>query len=124
MRLDHLLSKEHHQLWWPSSYPSVVGVVAQGWNINGWALHRLVVCEYGSLWGSGKCVAGWFEVETRYWVVRLHAAPRSPGFLVRRGVGGGCGVCGWSSPVLLLCWQGGAGVGLFLENCIVDASIL
>ena len=74
--------------------------------------------------GSGKCVAGWFEVETRYWVVRLHAAPRSPGFLVRRGVGGGCGVCGWSSPVLLLCWQGGAGVGLFLENCIVDASIL
>src|SRR5690625_6346925 len=34
---------------------------------------------------SGKCVAGWFEVETRYWVVRLHAAPRSPGFLVRRG---------------------------------------
>src|SRR5690625_6938441 len=66
--------------------------------------------------GSGKCVAGWFEVETRYWVVRLHAAPRPPGFLVRRGVGGGCGVCGWSSPVLLLCWQGGAGVGLFLER--------
>src|SRR5690625_7311947 len=60
---------------------------------------------------SGKCVAGWFEVERRYWVVRLHAAPRSPGFLVRRGGGGGGGVCGWSSPVLLLCWQGGAGVG-------------
>ena len=40
-------------------------------------------------------VTGWFEVETRYWVVRLHAAPTGPSF-------GRVffGVCGWSSLVL------------------------
>ena len=76
-----------------------------------------------TLWGCGTWVAGWFEVETRYWVVRLHAAPWSSASFLRGGCGG-CGVCGWSSPVLLLRRQGGDGVGLFLENCIVDASIL
>jgi hypothetical protein len=29
------------------------------------------------LWGCGKWVGGWLEVETRYWVVRLHALPGS-----------------------------------------------
>ena len=54
----------------------------------------------------------WFEVETRYWVVRLHAAPAL------------CGVCGWSSLLPVAGIGSGGGVGLFLENCIVDASIL
>src|SRR5699024_2016927 len=87
----------------------VVGVVAHGWNINGWALHRLVVCEYGSLWGSGKCVAGWFEVERRYWVVGLHAAPRAPGLLVRRGGGGGGGGGGWWRTARVRSGCGGVG---------------
>ena len=66
-------------------------------------------------------MAGGFEVETRYWVVRLHAAPTmgSPVTVVSLwGV--------WLVlPLIFLrvCGVGG-GVGLFLENCIVDASIL
>ena len=57
----------------------------------------------------------WFEVETRYWVVRLHAAPW---FFGTRGV--------WlvlPASCAVVCGVG-CGVGLFLENCIVDASIL
>ena len=50
-------------------------------------------------------------METRYWVVRLHAAP----FV---------GVCGWSPPTTDAGKADVVGVGLFLENCIVDASIL
>ena len=53
-------------------------------------------------------------MEARYWVVRLHATP---------GLSG-CGVCGWSSLISehFVCEV--VGVGLFFENCIVDASIL
>ena len=43
--------------------------------------------------------------------MRLHAAP----FV---------GVCGWSPPTMTVPWMVVVGVGLFLENCIVDASIL
>ncbi|GAA1487251.1 hypothetical protein GCM10009625_40560 [Brachybacterium fresconis] len=53
-------------------------------------------------------------METRYWVVRLHAS------LVLLGAG----VCGWSSLVMVRWFAGVVGVGLFLENYIVDASIL
>jgi hypothetical protein len=50
-------------------------------------------------------------VQTRYWVVRLHAAPRLRGvWLVLPDHGALLGDV--------------VGVGLFLENCIVDASIL
>ena len=66
-------------------------------------------------------MAGGFEVETRYWVVRLHAAPTmgSPVTVVSL----------WGVWLVLpdAAWRecvGGVGVGLFLENCIVDASIL
>lgn len=49
----------------------------------------LWLLEYSSS-GDGKGGgAGGFEVEARYWVLRLHAAL----FRVVRGVG----VCGWSS---------------------------
>ena len=34
------------------------------------------------------------------------------------------GVCGWSSLIVCCCVWWMVGVGLFLENCIVDASIL
>ena len=44
--------------------------------------------------------------------MRLHAAPGLPG------------VCGWSSPIMTVVSMVVVGVGLFLENCIVDASIL
>ena len=40
----------------------------------------LVRPSFVGVWNG---LVGWFEVETRYWVVRLHAAP----FV---------GVCGWS----------------------------
>ena len=36
----------------------------------------------------------------------------------------GTGVCGWSSPMLFPRRRDGVGVGLFLENYIVDASII
>ena len=120
MRLDHLLSKEHHQLWWPFSCPSVVGVVAQGWNINEWAL-RLSALSSSTAFGSGTGMSGGFEVETRYWVVRLHAAP-GPGCSFGDGSGWGC-VAGPPSHYCRVV-RCGVGVGLFLENCIVDASIL
>jgi hypothetical protein len=38
--------------------------------------------------------------------------------------GGGAGVCGWSPLIMGACVAVVVGVGLFLENCIVDASIL
>ena len=57
----------------------MVGVVAQGWNINEWAL-RLSAVSSSTAFGSGTGMAGGFEVETRYWVVRLHAAPTGPFF--------------------------------------------
>ena len=50
-------------------------------------------------------------METRYWVVRLHAAPV-------------CGGVWLVPPVMTVRWMVVVGVGLFLENCIVDASIL
>jgi hypothetical protein len=75
--------------------------------------------EY-SLWGWKGLVAGGFEVEARYWVLRLHAAPSPLSSLWSWG----CGVCGWSSLLHLAFRVGCGGVGLFLENCIVDASIL
>ena len=51
-------------------------------------------------------------METRYWVVRLHAA-----------AGFSWGV--WLvPPTMTVPWMVVVGVGLFLENCIVDASIL
>ena len=81
------------------------------------ASQRVLSTAFGS--GTGWVVG--FEVETRYWVVRLHAVSS-----VVLPFWGGClgGVCGWSSlPLSALC-VGGGGVGLFLENCIVDASIL
>ena len=84
MRLDHLLSKEHHQLWWPFSCPSVVGVVAHGWNIDEWALRS------GSGWlvllRDGTLVWSW--VRGGGTLLGCEAA-RGPRFL---------GVCGWSSP--------------------------
>jgi hypothetical protein len=98
VRLDHLLSKEHHQLWWPSACPSVVGVVAQGWNINEWALRLPALSLSTTFRGLERGLSGGFEVETRYWVVRLHAArDRDRSF----GDGFLWWVCGWSSLVLL-----------------------
>ena len=105
MRLDHLLSKEHHQLWWPSACPSVVGVVAQGWNINEWAL-RLSALSSSTAFGSGTGMSGGFEVETRYWVVRLHAP--SAVLLVWGVVVG----CGWSSLVTVPRWWCGGWCGV------------
>ncbi|GAA1491627.1 hypothetical protein GCM10009626_43740 [Brachybacterium sacelli] len=64
--------------------------------------------------GSGTGWGGGFEVETRYWVVRLHASPGLSGL----------GVCGWSSLTMDRWLAVVVGVGLFLENYIVDASIL
>ena len=85
-------------------------MVAHGWNIDESALHllrgSLVLLRDGTRDGGG------FEVEARYWVVRLHAAPCCGGvWLV---------LPDHSVPV----WGRVVGVGLFLENCIVDASIL
>lgn len=37
---------------------------------------------------------------------------------------GESGMCGWSSLMLVPCMRAGVGVGLFLENYIVDASII
>ena len=84
MRLDHLLSKELHQNWWPSSCPHVVRVVAHGWNINEWALHLLVTGFFSTALAHGTGVRRlWgFEVEARYWVLRLHAHPWSFGAMV------------------------------------------
>ena len=49
-------------------------------------------------------------METRYWVVRLHAAPF-------------CGGVWLVPPAMTVLWMV-VGVGLLLENCILDASIL
>ena len=93
----------------------------------------LVSLRVHPFWGSESClrVLVGFQVETHYWVLRLHAAhdPHFSGVLGRpsgRVGASGCGGVGvWLVlPVhdrmksLVVC-----GVGLFLENCIVDASI-
>ena len=55
----------------------MVGVVAHGWNINEWALGWLLLVSLS----TGLCArgtgdwCGWFQVEARYWVVRLHVPP-------------------------------------------------
>ena len=112
MRLDHLLSKEHHQDWWPSACPSVVGVVAHGWNINESALHRLRRLQYGPCFGGLERAVGLVRGGG---TLLGYEAARSPRFL---------GVCGWSSLRIIPVRGVVVGVGLFFENCIVDASIL
>ncbi len=132
MRLDHLLSKEHHQLWWPSACPRVVRVVAHGWNINGWALGRAGLAASTPLLGVGKLSAGAGGVSGGDTLLGFEAARSSwPLSLVfwfvpsgRVGVSGvGVWVCGWSSLCMIGRCLVVCGVGLFLENCIVDASI-
>ena len=85
----------------------MVGVVAQGWNINGWALRCvasfLVQPSFVGVWNG---LVGWFEVETRYWVVRLHAP--SAVLLVWGVVVG----CGWSSLVTVPRWWCGGWCGV------------
>jgi hypothetical protein len=96
--------------WWPFSSASVRRTVAQGWNIDESSL-CLVSGPASTPLGDGTWVRGRGVVQTRYWVVRLHAAPRLRGvWLVLPDHGALLGDV--------------VGVGLFLENCIVDASIL
>jgi hypothetical protein len=67
--------------------------------------------------GSGWVVG--FQVGARYWVLRLHGMPAGWGLFLGGWVcvaGPPCGSWAW--------WLGGRGVGLWVENCIVDASIL
>ena len=82
-----------------------------------WMGTSLASLAASTTFGSGTWLGGGFEVETRYWVVRLHAAP----FWFLRGR---VGVCGWSPLSWAPVWVCVVGVGLFFENCIVDASIL
>ncbi len=65
-------------------------------------------CRSTPPWGDGTDgLAGGFEVEARYWVLRLHAA--LPPF-------SGVGVCGWSSPLHLTVWLGVVVWGCFLRT--------
>lgn len=90
----------------------------------------LVSLRVHPFWGSESClrVLVGFQVETHYWVLRLHAAHGPSvwcsGSFLRVGVSGvGVWVCGWSSLCMIGRCLVVCGVGLFLENCIVDASI-
>ena len=56
-------------------------------------------------------------------VVGVRGGDTLLGFEAARGLAFGLGCCGWSSLLLPGFRVGGCGVGLFFENCIVDASI-
>ena len=82
-----------------------------GWNIDEWSL-RVALAHLVRPSGLERCVVSGWGGGT---LLGCEAA-RGPPFVV--------GVCGWSPRSWMLVGACVVGVGLFLENCIVDASIL